>query len=83
MKICALEPDKMPIISTGKIIKQHKIEGIGDDFVPELLDKEKIDKIVLVNDDDSVNMSRTLAIDLGLWCWYIIWCKFNWCCYFE
>ena len=66
MKICALEPDKMPIISTGKIIKQHKIEGIGDDFVPELLDKEKIDKIVLVNDDDSVNMSRKLAIDLGL-----------------
>ena len=30
------------------------------------MDKEKIDKIVLVNDDDSVNMSRKLAIDLGL-----------------
>ena len=66
MKICALEPDKMPIISTGKIIKQHKIEGIGDDFVPELLNKEKLDKIVLVNDDDSINMSRKLALDLGL-----------------
>ena len=66
IKIVALEPDKMPIISTGKIISQHKIEGIGDDFVPDLLDKEKIDEIILVNDDDAINMSRKLAKELGL-----------------
>ena len=29
----------MPIISKGKKISNHKIEGIGDDFVPGLLDK--------------------------------------------
>ena len=66
LKIVALEPDKMPIISTGKIISNHKIEGIGDDFVPDLLDKKAIDDIELVNDDDAINMSRRLAKELGL-----------------
>lgn len=66
IKIVALEPDKMPIISKGKIIGQHKIEGIGDDFVPDLLDKSKIDEIILVNDNDAINMSRKLARELGL-----------------
>lgn len=62
----ALEPDKMPLISGGKIIGQHKIEGIGDDFIPELVDKSKIDKVILINDDDAINMSRKLAKELGL-----------------
>ena len=66
IEVVALEPDKMPIISKGEIISQHKIEGIGDDFVPDLLDKEKIDEIILVNDDDAINMSRKLAKELGL-----------------
>lgn len=66
MKITAIEPDKMPIISKGKIIGQHKIEGIGDDFVPDLLDKSSIDKFILINDDDAINMSRKLSKELGL-----------------
>ena len=66
LKIVAIEPDKMPIISQGKIIAQHKIEGIGDDFVPDLVDRDAIDDIILVNDDDAINMSRKLARELGL-----------------
>ena len=66
LKIVAIEPDKMPIISQGKIIGSHKIEGIGDDFVPELVEKDKIDNIILVNDNDAINMSRKLAKELGL-----------------
>ncbi len=66
LKIIAIEPDKMPIISQGKIIGQHKIEGIGDDFVPDLIEKGSIDDYILVNDDDAVNMSRRLARELGL-----------------
>ena len=65
-KICAIEPENMPIISQGKILSQHKIEGIGDEFVPELLDKSKIDKIFLINDDDAINMSKKLSEELGL-----------------
>lgn len=66
LKITAIEPDKMPIISTGKIISNHKIEGIGDEFVPELIDRNSIDEIFLINDEDAINMSRKLAKELGL-----------------
>lgn len=65
-QILALEPEKMPMISKGKCIENHKIEGIGDDFVPALIEKEEIDDIILVNDDDAINMSRKLASELGL-----------------
>lgn len=66
LQIVAIEADKMPIISQGKILGQHKIEGIGDDFVPDLIDKKSIDDIILINDEDAINMSRILARKLGL-----------------
>ena len=66
LKIIALEPDKMPIVSKGIIIGPHKIEGIGDDFVPDLVDKNVIDDFILVNDDDAINMAKILAKELGL-----------------
>ena len=66
IKIVALEPDKMPLISMNKIIDKHKIEGIGDDFVPDLLDKNILDEVILVNDDDAINMSRKIAKELGI-----------------
>lgn len=44
----------------------HKIEGIGDDFVPDLLDKSMLDEVILVKDEDAINMSRRLAKELGL-----------------
>ena len=65
-KIVAIEPDKMPLISQGKILGSHKIEGIGDDFIPDLVDKNVIDDIFLINDNDAINMSRILANELGL-----------------
>ena len=66
IKIWALEPDKMPLLSGKEIIGNHKIEGIGDDFIPALVDQSLIDQVVLINDDDAVNMSRLLAKKLGL-----------------
>ena len=50
----------------NKIIDNHKIEGIGDDFIPKIVEKDKIDKIILVNDDDAINMSRKIALELGI-----------------
>lgn len=65
-KVVALEPDKMPLLSKGIVIENHKIEGIGDDFVPELVDINLIDEVINVSDDDAINMSRILARKLGL-----------------
>lgn len=66
VKIYALEPDKMPLLSQNKILGNHKIEGIGDDFIPQIVEKDKIDKIILINDDDAINMSRKIAMNLGI-----------------
>ena len=69
IKIFALEPETMPILSDGKIQRQHKIEGIGDDFIPDIFERNKeiIEKdIILINDDDAINMAQKLAKELGM-----------------
>ena len=65
-KIIAVEPEKMPLLSKGIIIGNHKIEGIGDDFIPDLVDVDFIDDIITINDEDAINMSRILARKLGI-----------------
>lgn len=65
-KIIALEPDKLPIMSKGITEGNHKIEGIGDDFIPEIVDKNLIDIVTTINDEDAINMSRILAQKFGL-----------------
>lgn len=66
VKIYALEPDKMPLLSQNKIISNHKIEGIGDDFIPKIVDKKMMDKVILINDEDAINMSKKIALELGI-----------------
>ena len=66
IKLIALEPSSMPLLSENKVIGPHKIEGIGDDFIPSLVDKTKIDQIIKIDDRDAINMSRILARKFGL-----------------
>ena len=69
IKTYALEPKKMPMLSGGKILEQHKIEGIGDDFIPDIFKRNKnmIEKdILLIDDEDAINMARRLSKELGL-----------------
>ena len=63
--IYALEPDTMSIIKTGNVIG-HKIEGIGDDFIPDIVDLNIIKDVMLVNDLDAINMSKKLSEKLGI-----------------
>lgn len=65
-KVVALEPLQLPIMSKGITTGSHKIEGIGDDFIPSIVDKELIDDIITVDDEDAINMSRILARNFGL-----------------
>ncbi len=65
-RIIALEPEQMPIMSKGINIGSHKIEGIGDDFIPSIVDQTLIDEIVTIDDKDAINMARILAKKFGL-----------------
>ena len=65
-KIYALEPDTFPVITNGIKEGSHKIEGIGDEFIPDIVDLNILEDIILVNDMDSINMSKKLARILGI-----------------
>ena len=65
-EIIAIEPDCAQLLAGKKIERAHKIEGIGDDFIPRLLDKKIIDRIIPINDEDAICMSAKFAKELGL-----------------
>lgn len=64
--VCAVEPLELPILKDETSKGIHKIDGIGDDFVPDLVHKENIDIIYDISDEDAINMSRLLSLKLGL-----------------
>ena len=66
IKLVAIEPDCAQILAGKPATRQHKIEGIGDDFIPALLNTGLIDTILPINDDDAVVMAAKLARELGL-----------------
>ena len=65
-KIIVLEPEQLPIMSKGINSGSHRIEGIGDDFIPKIVDKSLIDELVTIDDEDAINMSRILSRKFGL-----------------
>lgn len=65
-KIFALEPSTLSILKMGMEEGDHLIEGIGDDFIPGIVDEDLIDDIVLIHDCDAINMSKRLAKEFGL-----------------
>ena len=65
-KIFAVEPSTLSILKMGMIEGSHMIEGIGDDFIPGIVEEDLIDDIVLIDDLDAINMSQRLAKEFGL-----------------
>jgi cysteine synthase A len=64
-KSVAVEPDSSPVLSTGRA-GSHKIQGIGAGFVPDILQKNLIDEIIRVKDEDAGDMARRLAREEGI-----------------
>lgn len=65
VKIIAVEPSDSPVISGGKP-GPHKIQGIGAGFVPEVLNKEVLDEIIQVKNEDAFDMARRIAQEEGI-----------------
>lgn len=65
VKIIAVEPDASPLLSAGKA-GPHKIQGIGANFVPSLLDRTLLDEIIPVSYEDSVRAARALSQTQGI-----------------
>lgn len=65
-KVFALEPSTLSILKMGMEEGSHLIEGIGDDFIPGIVDEDLIDDIVLIDDCDAINMAKRIAKEFGL-----------------
>jgi cysteine synthase len=65
VKIVAVEPYDSQVIAGGKP-GPHKIQGIGAGFLPDILNKEVIDEIIPVKNDDALRTGRELARTEGL-----------------
>ena len=65
VKIVAVEPEGSPVLSGG-LPGKHGIQGIGAGFVPAVLDRDVIDEVVRVRDEDAAGTSRRLAREEGL-----------------
>ena len=65
-KVFVLEPSTLSILKMGMDEGSHMIEGIGDDFIPGIVDEDLIDDIVLIHDYDAINMSKRIAQEFGL-----------------
>jgi cysteine synthase A len=66
IKLYPLEPAESPMLSTGCRLGRHRIQGVSDEFIPAILDLEKLDPVISVPDGDAILMAQKLAAGLGL-----------------
>lgn len=67
LKVIAVEPKNVSAL-LGHEPGLHQIQGIGDGFIPEVLDTELIDEVIEVTDEDAIHTTRQLAQVQGLLC---------------
>lgn len=65
IKVYAVEPESSPLLSGG-VAAPHKIQGIGANFVPSILDSNVYDEVVTVSDDDAINTAKNFVKSDGM-----------------
>lgn len=55
-----------PTLSTGHKVGHHRIQGVSDEFIPEIVKLDQIDDIIDVNDGDAILMAQKLSRQFGL-----------------
>jgi len=66
-KAIAVEPENSPVLSGGKP-GPHQIQGIGADFIPDVLNTSILDEVIKVSDDDAFKTTRQLISREGILC---------------
>ena len=67
VKVYGLEPEESPLLTEGHA-GSHKIQGIGANFVPEIIKQGNLDGVVTVKGDDAIKMAKEVARTKGILC---------------
>ncbi|MFC6335181.1 cysteine synthase A [Paenibacillus septentrionalis] len=67
IKVYAVEPSASPLLSGGNP-GPHKIQGIGANFIPDILNREIYDQVITVENDDAFEYARRAAKEEGILC---------------
>lgn len=67
VKLYAVEPETSPLISKG-VSGPHKLQGIGANFIPSILDRSLIDEVICVSAENAGATARTLGAKEGILC---------------
>ncbi|MDD3852482.1 MAG: cysteine synthase A [Syntrophomonadaceae bacterium] len=67
VRVFISEPADSPILSKGRI-GQHKVQGIADGLIPEILDLQYVDGIALVSSEESIETAQRIAREEGIFC---------------
>lgn len=65
IKIWAIEPEESPMLTKG-VAGGHKIQGIGANFIPKVLDRDVLDNVLTVKSEDAIEMAKRLSQEEGL-----------------
>jgi cysteine synthase len=65
VEVIAVEPARSPVLSGGRA-RPHAIQGIGASFVPGVFNRQVVDRIITVRDEDALAWSRRLTREEGL-----------------
>lgn len=65
LHVVAVEPEASPVISGGRA-GPHKIQGIGAGFVPEVLNRDVLDEVLPVDDEDAIEIARLCGAREGV-----------------
>lgn len=65
VKVYAVEPELSPLLSEGKS-GAHPIQGIGANFIPQVLDQNVYDEVLTASGDEAISMVKTVAKEDGL-----------------
>ena len=66
VKAYPLEPLNSPTLSTGNKTGDHRIAGIADEFIPDIVKLEELDGVISIDDGDAIIMAQRLSRELGL-----------------
>jgi cysteine synthase A len=68
VKVISVEPEEAAVMFGGSDarIREHKIQGIGDGFIPKLIDMDEVDGVFTVNSQEAIAMTKQLFREYGV-----------------